>query len=302
VSTQAQRTSSRSGWRNNAPRLATLIVLLGLALLLSAHLVDSDGPLTANLLFQSPPTDTPDPNSSLPTPTFTHTPSPTSPTTPTGTTLPSSTPSATSTLFPTATLFATDTLSAPDFVTDTPAPTWTPYPEQAPPSADLQPPFESPLQPPTPTPVLGVAPPAAVPTVAVQASPTLTTSAEIVLLVRPLDGQPAAAEADSARPLDTALFIDNMVIAAGYVWTCFGVLALIAGVVGGVLLLRRSHRTRQSPPGAVQPAPAPQSTASPPPRSTLTPADQRNAAASPATRFAARHRSAELDDLDRSDA
>lgn len=295
-----RRAGSELGWSSRFGRWAALAVLLGVAVLLGMRLVNQDGPALATLIFQT------NPNSPQPTPTFTDTPPPTNTPLFTATPAPTNTPVATAgpgtpTLPP-----ATDTPLPTDTPADqeqaAPTPTWTPPP----PATDLQPPFQSPISPPTPTPVLGVAPPP-VPPPLVPPSPTieagapLTSSSEIVLLVRPLDGPSAAAEAGTARRLDAALFIDNLVIAAGYVWACFGVLALVAALVGGTLLLRRNQRSRQNPPPSVQPPPAtPPSPAQPAPRAAPRP-DRRGPTPPPPARFAARHNTADFDDLDRPD-
>ncbi len=70
------------------------------------------------------------------------------------------------------------------------------------------------------------------------------------------------------RRLDRALFIDNLVIALGYVWMCFGVLAMIGAALGGVWLWQRRSRSpsqRVPDPGQPDPQPPAATYAQPPP-------------------------------------
>jgi hypothetical protein len=103
---------------------------------------------------------------------------------------------------------------------------------------------------------------------------------ETLLVVPSAAEEPAPAEDQAvARRLDAALFIDNLVIAFGYVWMCFGGLAILGAALAGVLLWRR--RTR--PPEQAVPAPGAPLAPPPPPAP---------------TRVSARHRPTPRDDLD----
>jgi hypothetical protein len=107
----------------------------------------------------------------------------------------------------------------------------------------------------------------------------------VVTGVIPTEGKAPAEEQTVQRRLDPALFIDNMVIAFGYVWMCFGLLAIVAAALGGVFLWRRRNRLPAQPvPDPGPPPAAQQSPPAPPP--------------SPPTRVAARRSSPPPQDLD----
>ncbi len=215
-----------------------------------------------------------------PTPTFTWTPVFTDTPTPTGTPTETSTPTATAVALP------TDTPTAPP--TDTPLalPTETPVP------APTIPLFDSPISPPTPTAVLvaPLVPPSSAPQPSVAPSQPITLPLEATVTGNTAaeDKAPATAEEPAApRRLDPALFIDNLVIAFGYVWMCFGLLAVAGAALGGIFLWRRrAHPPAQAVPGPDQPAAPP---SAPPPSAPPPP---------PPTRVAARHRSTPPTDLD----
>ncbi len=244
-------------------RLLVALLLLGLA---AGLLWAARAPVAlADLLSQGASTNTPDPNSPLPTPTPTWTLVPTD--TPTLVVTPSDTP----VLLPTDTpfIFPTDTPFV--FPTDTP----------------LAPPIDAPTPPmPTPEPILP--PPALPPT----SSQPITVPLDAILVIPPPGEETAPAEEETdQRRLDLALFIDNLVIAFGYVWMCFGALALIGAALGGVWLWRRRSR----PPA--QPVPNPERPAPQPP--TASPVQSPPTAPAPAsTRVAARRRSSPPPNLD----
>jgi hypothetical protein len=242
----------------------------------------------ADLLFQGTATNTPDPNSPQATPTFTWTPFPTA--TPTEIVTPSDTP----------VVLPTDTPSALPSDTPTALPTDTPFvfPTDTPFVFPTDTPFVFPTDMPlapigTPTPpVLApeplLPPPAPPPT----SDQPITVPLDVILVIPPPaeEGAPVE-EATDQRRLDPALFIDNLVIAFGYVWMCFGALAMVGAAVGGVWLWRRRSR----PPA--QPVPDPgQATAQPPTAASAPPLPP---APPPApTRVAARRRSSPPPDLD----
>ncbi len=225
---------------------AESIVLVALALIALAvglALVPRGEVALADLLFQSPPTNTPDPNSPLSTPTPTWTPFPTD--TPT----PLETPTDTPPLPPTDTPVPRPTDTPVVFPTDTPR---FELPSDTPTAPALAPQ-------PTATPDALLAPP--VPPTEPTLTGPLTMTLEIIDIV-PLEsaaGERAAEPAVQPRRLDAALFIDNMVIAFGYVWMCFGVLAMMAAALGGFWLWRR----RAQPPA--QRVPDPGTAPAPPP-------------------------------------
>lgn len=260
-----------------------LVALLLLAIATGLTLVPHGQVALADLLFQSPATNTPDPNSPLPTPTPTWTPFPTDTPAPleTPTDIPAAPPTDTPVVFPTDTPFVPPTDTPVVFPTDTPfvLPTETP----------LAPPIVAPTPPVlAPEPIL---PPPASPLTSEQ---PITVPLEVVLVIPPPAEEPAPVEEQAVqRRLDPALFIDNLVIAFGYVWMCFGSLAMVAAGLGGVWLWRRRAR----PPA--QRVPDPGQPATQPP--TTTPVQAQSPAAAPApspTRVAARHRSSPPQDLD----
>lgn len=270
------REVNRSPRRNDPILLAALLLLsiaVGLALLPRGQVA------LADLLFQSPPTNTPDPNSPLPTPTPTWTPFPTDTPTPveTPTDTPTPQPNDTPTPFPTDTPFVFPTDTPFVFPTDTPFafPTDTPFelPTDTPPPLAPQPTF---------TPGAMLAPPA--PPVEPAQTEPLTLTLEIIdVLPLAAAGERAAEPAAEPRRLDAALFIDNLVIAFGYVWMCFGALTLMAAALGGFWLWRRraqppAQRVPDPGPAPAPPLPAGPENAPPPP-------------APPPTRVAARRSS-----------
>jgi hypothetical protein len=100
----------------------------------------------------------------------------------------------------------------------------------------------------------------------------ITMPLDAILVIPPPAEETAPIEdATGRRRLDPALFIDNLVIAFGYVWMCFGALAIAGAALGGVWLWRRRSRPPAQPvpdpgqPAAQPPAKAP---APPPPAST----------------------------------
>ena len=162
--------------------------------------------------------------------------------------------------------------------------------------------------PPTPTAIPLPAPglPTPVQTVTtISGSITSTIGVE----VPPVEPVPApSAPSESERAFDLALFIDNFVIALGYIWICCGILFLVAAVIGGVWFLRRPARSRTAPsnpaappyqPPAGPPPVTPQSWSAPAP-STPQPADPAQPAAPgpDKPRAAARHWQAPPDDFD----
>jgi len=278
------RNHIRSARKSQLTREALLLAaLLLIAVAAGLALVPRGGPALADRLFLSS-TNTPDPNTPVQTPTATGTPNAAATSTPTAT--PSETPSDTPSATPTTLVLPTDTPTPPP--SDTPS-----LPPTAPPvlpSTDtpapplLDPLLGSPLDTPTPTPVLALP------------GPALEQSQPITLPLA-IDGaaEPRAAvqEEAAARRLDPALFIDNLVIAFGYVWMCFGVLALVGAALGGLFLWRRRRQPPSQPaPTPGQPAgqPAGQAPpAQPPPPPPPPP---------PHTRVAARHQPSPPTDLD----
>jgi hypothetical protein len=280
------------------------MALLLLATAASLALVGRREVVLADLLFQSPSTNTPDPNSPQATPTATATSLATNTPTPTATTTPSASPSATPSATPTAVLLPTDTPFVPATATpvalptDAPLvlPTDTPFllPTDTPFAPVIEPVFGSPLD--TPTPIAAGAAPPILPPAALAPSlslsqpmtaplETLITGAMAAQEKAPVEAQPAR------RRLDPALFIDNLVIAFGYVWMCFGLLALAGAALGGVFLWRR----RRQPPA--QPVPDPGQPAAV--RPAAPPAQQPPEQQPPApTRVAARRSSPPPQDLD----
>ncbi|MEI2690440.1 MAG: hypothetical protein V9H69_12335 [Anaerolineae bacterium] len=277
-----------------APRLTGEHALL-LALLLVALLTGIAGTSAsaaggwADLLFQSA-TNTPDPNSPQQTPTPTTTPTPSE--TPTSTGTPTETPSET----PTAQVLPTDTPAEkpteppPAPPTDTPLPP----PSDTPAPSPTEPAFVSPVSTPAPP----IEPPA-VPQPALEPVQPITLSLEAAIPDADAAKGPAAVEEEApARRLDPALFIDNLVIAFGYVWMCFGMLGIAGAALGGLFLWRR----RRQPPS--QPAPAPGQPAGPPagqrppPQPPQPPSPPFPPSPPPPTRVAARHRPSPPTDLD----
>lgn len=105
-----------------------------------------------------------------------------------------------------------------------------------------------------------------------------------------------ADEQAASRRLDPALFIDNLVIAFGYVWMCLGLLAIAGAALGGVFLWRR----RKRPPAQPVPDPGPQPAAPPTTRPAKPPVQQPTTTPPPPppTRVAARRSSPPPQDLD----
>jgi hypothetical protein len=105
------------------------------------------------------------------------------------------------------------------------------------------------------TPELLLPPPAPPPT----SDQPITVPLDVILVIPPPAQDTAPVEEETAqRRLDPALFIDNLVIAFGYVWMCFGALALVGAALGGVWLWRRRSRPSAQPvPDPGQPAPQP---------------------------------------------
>lgn len=240
---------------------ALLLLLAVISLLAGVTFTRGDDRVRADLLFQvSPPTETPDPNSPLPSPTFTVTP------------FPSDTP--------------TESLPAPDATATPPLPADTP-----PPPVDATPVAPTAAPPPletatatAPAPLLVV--PLATPAAPVTATvagetppPTPTVRALVILPAEPTASTPE-------RRIDPALFIDNLVIAFGYVWICLGALALVIAALGAVLLLRRPQRPASAAAPSAPSRPAP-SAAPPPPPPPPAPG-----------RVAARHRRRSTDEFD----
>jgi hypothetical protein len=279
-----------------ATEAIVLVALLLISLAVGLALVARGEVALAERLLQGTDTNTPDPNSPQATPTLTWTPLPTdTPTdivtpsdTPTGT--PSDTPAVLATDTPTA--LPTDTPFA--FPTDTPfvLPTDTPF--VFPTDTPFVFPTDTPLAPidsPTP-PVLApepILPPPAPPFTPDQ---PITMPLDAILVIPPPAEETAPIEdAAGRRRLDPALFIDNLVIAFGYVWMCFGGLAMVAAALGGVWLWRRRSR----PPA--QPVPDPGQTTAQPPTAASAPPPPPAPPPAP-TRVAARRRSSPPPDLD----
>jgi hypothetical protein len=284
VQNQSPKTQRRQVHGKQMLPLALLLLALAAGLLWTPRARVA----LADLLFQGTATNTPDPNSPQATPTFTWTPFPTA--TPTEIVTPSDTP----------VVLPTDTPSALPSDTPTALPTDTPFvfPTDTPFVFPTDTPFVFPTDMPlapigTPTPpVLApeplLPPPAPPPT----SDQPITVPLDVILVIPPPaeEGAPVE-EATDQRRLDPALFIDNLVIAFGYVWMCFGALAMVGAAVGGVWLWRRRSR----PPA--QPVPDPgQATAQPPTAASAPPLPP---APPPApTRVAARRRSSPPPDLD----
>jgi hypothetical protein len=261
-----------------------LVALLLLAIAAGLALAPRGQVAFADLLFQSA-TNTPDPNSPQQTPTFTGTPTPTG--TPTATETPTETPTAQ--VLPTDTPAEKPTETPPAPPTDTPPPP----PTDTPPPPPTQPAFVSPIDTPTPPPVPPIEPPA-VPQPALEPGQPITLPLEAAMPGAGAAEERAAVQEEApARRLDPALFIDNLVIAFGYVWMCFGVLALVGAALGGLFLWRRRRQPPSQPaPTPGQPAgqPAGQAPpAQPPPPPPPPP---------PHTRVAARHQPSPPTDLD----
>jgi hypothetical protein len=257
-----------------------LVALLLLALAAGLLWTPRGQVALADLLLQATTTNTPDPNSPLATPTPTWTPFPTD--TPTTVVTPSDTPAAPPTDTPV--VFPTDTPVV--FPTDTPfvLPTDTPF--VLPTNTPLAP-IDAPM-PPTLAPEPILPPPAPPPT----SDQPITVPLDVILVIPPPaeEAAPVDEETDQRR-LDPALFIDNLVIAFGYVWMCFGGLAIIGAALGGFWLWRRRSRPpAQAVPDPGQPAAQPPMTMPvQPPPSAPPPAP---------TRVAARRRSSPPHDLD----
>lgn len=232
-------------------------LLAVIALLAGMTFARGDDRVRADLLYQvSPPTFTPDPNSPVPTPTFTPTPFPTdTPTEP----------------FPTDTLPALATDTPLPALTDTPLPALTDTPLPTATLADLQP-IQPLATPDTPTPTASPTP-----------WPTSTLRAVVVLPAEP--SQPA-----SQPRIDPALFIDNLVIAFGYVWFCLGGLFVVIVALGALLLWRRPRNQLAVPVAGGQSAPPNQPAGQPPVQPPPPPP--------PPQRVAARHRRRSQDDID----
>lgn len=284
-----------------------LVVLALMAVAISFQLVPNlPGARAGNLAIPLP---TDDPSSVLPTPTPT-TPSPLA--TPIPTQGNAGVPAAPTSTVPAQPAFATSTPTA----TWTPpppgsTPTWTPVlpqdqfipnlpqqqaatiealetaafgqPVPQPPGAATPLP-ETGLVPPPPTPAVPTVPPAAPP-------PTATPILGIVVVPPP--AQPAEpTEPVADRSLDLALFIDNLVIAFGYVWIACGLLLLPLAVIGGFLLARRPRPPYTPVQIPQQPRPpGPQAGAASPPPPPAPPPAARPAASGGSQRVAARHRS-----------
>ena len=257
MSNSNNQPTHRRGFGRDRALLGLLAVI---ALLAGMTFARGDDRVRADLLFQvSPPTNTPDPNSPIPTPTFTPTPFPTdTPTEP----LPTDTPLPPLTDTPLPAL--TDTpLPA---LTDTPLPTST--------LPDLQP-IQPIATPETPTPT-------ATATATSSPTPWPTSTLRAVVIV------PAEPSEPAPEPrIDPALFIDNLVIAFGYVWFCLGGLFVVIVALGALLLWRRPRNSLAVPVAGDQPAPPPnQPPVQPPPPPP------------PPQRVAARHRRRSQDDID----
>lgn len=263
---------------------ALLAVLAIVAALVTLSITAVDTQAWTLLFQQSPNTPTPDPNSPVVTPTFTPVPPPTvavdTPTSPPSPTMPVDIVPTVPPPFPTETFTPFPTPEVPTPVISTPTP-----PANG-------------VIPPTPTAVAVPPPgePLAPPVLATLQALTGTLGAEA-----PPGTSLAESPADTGRAFDLALFIDNFVIALGYIWICCGVLFLIAAAIGGVLFLRRPARARttpQTPPRAPYQPPSSSSAPGPAPW-----APQDSAAAAPfqasaQPRPAARHRAAPPSDLD----
>ncbi|MFZ2489302.1 MAG: hypothetical protein WAZ19_14415 [Anaerolineae bacterium] len=249
-------------------RRSSLLALLALALLVSLYFTGQASPALADLLFQSPSTPA-NPNSPLPTPTATLV--------ATNTPLAQPTPTATDTALPNATATPTalpgntippastgtplpqPTNTAPAPATATvppPAPGVTPNntvaaPTDLPPlPADSGQPGLAPTR--TPQPIL---PPPAVPlagTATITATQSLTGTNSLI------SGTAPSAPRQSLRErLDPVLFIDNLVVAFGYVWMCFATLIILALTLAAILFVgrRRARQNQAVPP--LQPETAP---------------------------------------------
>ena len=252
--------------RGNGRDRALLGLLAVIALLAGMTFARGDDRVRADLLYQvSPPTETPDPNSPIPTPTFTPTPFPTdTPTEPSPTDMPVQ--ALTDTPLPAL----TDTpLPA---LTDTPLPVLTDTPLPTSTAADLQP-IQPIATPETPTPTV-----TATETASPTPWPTSTLRAVVVLPAKP-------AEPATGPRIDPALFIDNLVIAFGYVWICLGGLLLVIVALGAYLLQRRPRNLQATPVTPPPAQPAGQTPVQPPPPP-------------PPQRVAARHRRRSQDDID----
>jgi hypothetical protein len=260
---------------------AILALLVVLATLATLAIADSGTEASVGGLFQSPPTTTPDPNSPLPSPSATPSPSPTAPIVETPTPL-----------APTPVPVETPT-PVPPPATPTPIPIPTMPSEIVP---TVPPPFPTePLPPPEPTAV--PEPPVA------PVQPTLILTQALTATLG-MEAPPAEQEqlppADAERRFDLALFIDNFVVALGYIWICCGALVLAAAGVGAVVFLRRPSRSRSpQQPASVPPyqpaagspvtAPEPEVWSAPPPAAPAT-SGQPDATPPPQPRPAARHK------------
>lgn len=283
------RNHIRSARKSQLTREALLLAaLLLIAVAAGLALVPRGGPALADRLFQSPPTNTPDPNTPVQTPTATGTPDFTE--TPTLTATPSETASHTPSATPTSLVLPTDTPTA--------LPTDTPFlpPTEPPvlPSTDtpapplLDPLLGSPLDTPTPTPVLALPGP----TLGLSQPITLPLAVDAAAETGAAEPRAAVQEEAAARRLDPALFIDNMVIAFGYVWMCFGLLTLAGAGLGGLLLWQRRRRQ------PAQPAPTPGPTSVPRPATPATAPPPAAPPPPPPTRVTARRGSPPPKDLD----
>lgn len=149
-------------------------------------------------------------------------------------------------------MLPTDTPVVPATPTPIALPTDTPFvlPTDAAMAPPAEPVFGSPLD--TPTPTLAVAAPPILPPIA--PGPSSGMSQPITVPLEALvtgalaaENKAPVEEQATQRRLDPALFIDNLVIAFGYVWMCFGLLAIAGAALGGVFLWRRRNRRPEQP-------------------------------------------------------
>ena len=263
---------AKAARRRALHRWTRVAVIAGLACWLAV--LGASAPAGAAWLAQRY-TATPDPNSPLPTPTWT----------PTLFILPTDTPPV---VLPTDTPPAILPTDTPPVVlpTDTPAPGVPPLDTPLPPPPALVP---------TATPPIMLPPPVA--PLAVTPLPTATITGTLDILVvtptPPGAGGPTAAR-PGKRTLDRALFVDNLVIAFGYVWRCLGWLLLLAVVIATFLWWRRRNQPpeqRIPPAGPALPPPRPAVRTNEPPSPPAAPtvAENRAAQTDSVPRVAARH-------------
>lgn len=294
-------------YRDRMARDRVVLVLLAvIAVAMSLPLLPNREPARAGIAAIPLPSD--DPDSPLPTATTI----PESPlATPTATQAAAGVPAAPTSAVP----------AQPAFVTSTPTATWTPPPpgstatwtpvldqnqfapnlpqqqQEATVAAIETAAFDQRLRSlpaaATPLPESGLVPPpppTSAPTLPPSPPPPTPTPILGIVVVRPPAEEPAPPVAD--RSLDLALFIDNLVVAFGYVWIACGLLLLPLAVIGGFWLARRPRPPYTPVQIPQQPTPpGPQAGAASPPPPPAPPPAAKPAASGGSQRVAARHRS-----------